>query len=254
MNEQLQTIENEKKISRRELIRRALFSTATIATARTLTEGISLNTPPVEVRPRIISKDAEKISFTSELGTDTDRQGIITITSDGKLFYEPSENPGEEFFIDGEEGSYAHRSNTIESINIAYNNGANLFDIDANDVTDMNGTVYGEHGKIPRIKFKTAGIDVDFRLPLVLDQNEAEIKIGMPDSYEDLIRYIAKLKKEGGRPLAVSTELKRGEFKPDTIYNIMLGIHQRHGIPVMMYHADPQIFEATANLITTQQS
>ena len=77
-------------------------------------------------------------------------------------------------------------------------------------------------------------------IPAVIDINEGEYRAGMPlYRYEQLVAHIAALSKECGYPLAVSTELKRGEFDAETLI-AMIDIHRKYGVPVLMHSTDQE--------------
>jgi hypothetical protein len=252
---------DERTISRRELLRRARNALAVAALAATgykLTEGISLNEPPLVLRTRSIEdmqqiskKDsnvggrralavtpegglllmAEGVRQLSEQNPEADEERFLTITPEGKLLFEPSG----EFFSPGRVFRYVHRANDVEFIHKAHDMGANLFDIDANDV---DGAVYAEHGIVPQVELRLGSLGINLHLPVVVDQNEMELKLGMPTyKYEQLVACVASLS-TADHPLAVSTELKRGNFDRATLVE-MLNIHQRHNVPVIMHPTDP---------------
>ena len=117
-----------------------------------------------------------------------------------------------------------------EGIENAYARGANLLDIDANDV---NGTVYGEHGVVPQVKISLGRLGLHLHLPVVVDQNEEQIMLGMPPTYEELLSHIHLLSTVE-RPIATSTELKRGDFTQNTL-NETLAMHKEYNVPVIMH-------------------
>lgn len=244
MREQPRPLVSEQKLSRRELFRRgrnAIAAAAIAAAAYKLNEGISLRQPPVVLKTVSVGRINEGVQLFSEVSPEADGKRPITITPEGELLFEPSG----EFFAPGREFSYIHRANSIEVIHRAHSMGANLFDIDANDV---NGTLYGEHGIVPQFDLSLGRLNIELQLPAVIDQNEAELKLGMPnDKYEELVACVASLS-TAEQPLAVSTELKRGKFELDTL-NKMLGIHQRYNVPAILYSPDPSQLEVMGNKI-----
>ncbi len=234
MNERLQYSTDEQGLSRREFFRRArnsFFGAAVLATGYRLTEGVSLNEPPLDLRTVSFGRHIENTQLSFGEISEKSEERVMTITPEGKLLFEPSG----EFFAPGREFSYIHRANSIEFIHKAHDMGANLFDIDANDV---NGTVYAEHGIIPQLELRLGKRDINLKIPIVFDRGEEELKLGMPKyTYEELVACVASLSTPE-HPLAVSTELKRGEFELLTL-NEMLNAHQRYDVPVIMHPTDP---------------
>ncbi len=148
--------------------------------------------------------------------------GLITITSDGKIIYEPESR----FFDDQKTFKYVHRGgNSFENIDKAYEEGANILDVDANHVGDV---VYGEHGIILHARF-----------PLIIDVNEGELRLGGLNTYQELIEYIAANSTED-HPIAVKVELKRGSFSPETVLQ-MLSVNRKYNIPAIIYATNPDL-------------
>jgi hypothetical protein len=245
MSEQLRPLSDERKLSRRELIRRgayALAATALAATAHRLTEGISLSEHPLILRTVSIDRMGETIQLLTANNREIDEERVMSITSEGKLLFEPNG----EFFSQGREFSYIHRANSTEVIHKAHDMGANLFDIDANDV---DGTLYAEHGIVPQFEWSLGSLGVGFKVPAVVDQNEMELKLGMPKyKYEQLVACVASLS-TAEHPLAVSAELKRGDFDRSTLEEL-LDIHQRYNVPVIVNPSEPHQLDVISNEIT----
>lgn len=208
----------EKKFSRREF---ALFGA--VAVAQVLTEGAAFNRRPTRELDNSKNIDAIELISSNVFG----EEGGTLSTSRGKLLYDPYDN----FFTPESKFSYIHRANRIVAIDEAYSEGANLFDIDINNV---DGVLYGEHGLVPRVNMHLGRRDLSFWLPLVVDVNELALKIGRPKhKYEELVEYIAS-KSGSDNILSVSAELKRGRFNESTIREI-IDIHHKYKVPVMMH-------------------
>lgn len=230
MTDHLRRIDSDYGISRREFLRAtgAFIGAAAVAYAgREISNGVRFNEPPVNVRDKSIGE----VEFRSS-GIFGERGGALSVTG-GTLLFDPSGDygidSGESFFASGKNYRYIHRANKITVINEAYEDGANLFDIDVNNV---GGVLYAEHGIILQ-----AG---NRRLPFVVDVNEWGVKFGRPAyTYEELVQLIGSLSKECGRTLGVSAELKRGVFDFDAIHQL-LDIHQRHEVPAMMHGHDSE--------------
>lgn len=218
------------KISKNAFTRRQLLAGlgglgCALATAE-LERGVMFAEPPLSIQTVLAGRVPEDTWEVSR-GVDSEYgEGVLTYTSAGHLLYEPSG----EFFFPDREFEYARRSNSADRIESAYDKGANLFDIDANDV---NGTVYTEHGIVPQVKVRFGKYLLKSHFPGVLDINEEEIKFGMPSTYEQLIALIGSLSTSKNR-LAVSTELKRGDFELSTLYD-MFAAHQEYNVPVIMH-------------------
>lgn len=228
-----------RRVEKRKLSRRALLAggigAVAAAALRKIPKDISFGKPPLDVDMIPAGRMAGDIDSSAEDGI----HNVISITPGGKLLYEPSGL----FFTPGKEFKYVHRGgNSLEAIYESYSKGGNLFDIDANDV---HGNVRGEHGFIPQGTLRIGGLHLNLHIPVVLDVNEKEVKFGMPSGYEELIAYIASLSTPE-RPLAVSTELKRGQFDPSTIEK-MFAIHQAYNVPVIMYSLDNERLVAIGN-------
>lgn len=235
---------NELKLSRRDFSRFATAIFASMAVGKGLSEladGVTLGELPVYLQSREIGA-LEPIS-TNILGLD----GNILSISDEKLLFDPSGT----FFVPHRKFDYAHRTNRPHSIGEAYDIGANLFDIDANNV---NGVLYAEHGLIPQLELELGRRSIHLKLPIVVDVNERGAKLGKPrHTYEKLIEYVASLS-DPEYPLAVSTELKRGVFDIDALYQ-MFDIHQRYNVPVMMHAPDwAQLSQVVNEIATSQQA
>lgn len=232
MTEQLPYRRLEQRISRRKLLLRSVGAAVAATSLYKLSEGVSLGTYPLEVRPVFVERFAEDVQLFSEEISEEGEEKLITITPEGKLLFEPSGM----FFAPGREFKYVHRGgNSFKAIEEAYAKGADLFDIDANDV---NGMVHGEHGIIPHVQLELGKLGINLYLPAVLDINEKEVKLGMPSTYEELVAHIASLSTPE-RPLAISTELKRGEFELSTLER-MVAIHQAYNIPAVVHSPDPE--------------
>lgn len=239
MTEHLQPNGNRKNISRRELLllgRNTILAAAGLTTINMLSDGVSLDKPPPDVRKIDGVNRFKEIQFSSEGSPEGRRQGLVTITAEHKLFFEPSG----EYFTDDREYWYTHRANSIEHIYRAHKLGANVFDIDANDV---DGTVWAEHGVIPQRDMNGRRM----KLPMVFDLNEKEIKLGMPKyTYGELVAYIASISTVEN-PLAIFTEFKHGPFEPETVSR-MLDDNQTHDVAVMMYPVETRLLEAMRTL------
>lgn len=225
MTEQLPYSSGNYEITRRDFLRAAtafVGATAVAYVGREICKGVRFNEPPVDVKDKSIGE-------VELLSSDVFGRGGGSLLVTGRtLLFDPVKGsvsePGGDFFVSDKVFRYIHRANKIDVINQAYEEGANLFDIDANNV---DGVIYAEHGLVPQVG--------DSQLPLVIDVNEWGVKLGRPaHTYEELVQLIGILSKEHGRPLGVSTELKRGVFDFDAIHQL-LDIHQRHGVPVMMH-------------------
>ncbi|MFH1186625.1 MAG: hypothetical protein V1697_00450 [Candidatus Levyibacteriota bacterium] len=119
---------------------------------------------------------------------------------------------------------YTHRAgNTIADIDLAFNEGTDLFDIDAND---FSGTVYGEHGFI--LHENIFGKEFN----LVFDPNEGELTTKMSAKFEDLIKHICLLSTPD-RQLGVKIELKYGPFNTNTVEQ-MIDILFANNVPAIM--------------------
>src|SRR5690606_16131863 len=128
------------------------------------------------------------------------------------------------------------RANDIEAIGRTYGNGAHLIDIAASNV---NGVLYAEHGIVPQFESHPGELHIKSHLPMVIDRDEEEFKLGMPEyTYEALIAYVASLDTDEN-PLAVSTELKRGKFGRGVV-SMLFDIHQRYDIPVRVHSKVPR--------------
>lgn len=203
-------------ISRRKFL---AFGGAVVLGAMPARVGIRLDAPPLEVKPVPMERENKDVRIILE---EDGSENIIRITLNGEVLYDPLG----EFFVDGTR-EYVHRGgNSIESINEAYERGTELFDVDANDV---NGVIYGEHGIIPHLDLAGLGL----HLPIIVDIDEGELMLGMPNTYEELVAHIAYLSTYG-RPLGVSVELKRGPFEPDTL-SWMIATHRKYKVPVMVH-------------------
>lgn len=230
MTEYLPHSESDYKISRRDFLRSMTVAAGAVAVAyagRELAEGVRFNKPPV----RVVDKLIGDIEMRPEriFGKD----GSILGFAGNALLFEPSQSsevdPETDFFVSDKVFRYIHRANRLDIISEAFEQGANLFDIDANN---LDGVIYAEHGLVPKVG--------DRRLPVVVDVNERGIKFGRPAyTYEELVQFIGTRSKDCGYPLGVSTELKRGVFDFDAIHQL-LDIHQRHGVPVMMHGPDSE--------------
>lgn len=228
---------DDRKISRRALLVGAAGVLMAAKAKDRLSEGISLSPPSLDVRAVSVNRADEGVQLLSEEVSEEGQEKVVTITPEGKLLFEPSGM----FFAPGREFNYIHRGgNSFEAIFESFTKGADLFDIDANDV---GGRVHGEHGIIPQVKLKLGRRSVALHFPVVFDVDEKEFKLGMPKTYEELIAYIASLSSPE-RQLAVSTELKRGEFEPDAI-DAMLAIHQQYNIPAIMHSPDSERLTST---------
>lgn len=231
MAERLRYPDDTPRISRRQFIGGVM---AAAAAAYMLPKGVSFNKPPLEVRPFVVGVTEGDLQLFSEDIFENGAENIITVTRGGKVLVQPSGV----FFTPGREFSYVHRGgNSFEAIDEAYSKGADIFDIDANDV---GGTVYGEHGIIYQAELHLGdpGVRFGFHLPVVVDVNEEELRFGMPNTYEELIAYIASLSTDE-RPLAVATELKRGEFKLGTLER-MSAILQKYNVPAIIQSPDQE--------------
>jgi hypothetical protein len=245
MSEQLRPLGDKQRLSRRELIRRgafALAATALVGTAHELREGISLSEHPLILRTVSIDRMGETMQLLTANDREVDEERVMSITSQGKLLFEPTG----EFFSQGREFSYIHRANSTEVIHKAHDMGANLFDIDANDV---DGTLYAEHGIVPQFEWNVGSFGVGFKVPAVVDQNEMELKLGMPKyKYEQLVACVASLS-TAEHPLAISTELKRGDFDRDTLEEL-LDVHQKYNVPVIVNPSEPHQLEVIGDGIS----
>lgn len=230
MKEQLPQREAEgRTLSRRALLAGGIGMTVAAALRR-IPDDIRLNAPSLEVH-RVF---AGRMPDTQLSGEDT-----ITITPWGTLLYEPSGL----FFTPGREFEYVHRgANSLEAIKRSVEEGANLLDLDAND---MHGDVRGEHGIIPQVTLRIGRQSINLHFPGVIDVNEKELRLGMPSTYEELVAYVASLSTPDN-PIAMSVELKRGEFEVETL-EMMLGIHKKYNVPVIMHSPDSERLMAIGN-------
>lgn len=246
MDERLHSLQ-DRELSRRELlgIGAALFAV----------HGTRLDVPPVAVE--LVNVDGRKGKSDHHLQRyqtitkvllsterSEDNEGPVAVTPNGRLKFETSDQV---FFYPDREIKYVHRTNDITAIDEAWEQGAELFDIDANRVGD---TVYAEHGIIPQVNIKLGKFVIRRSLPVVLDANEKEFRLRMPDyTYEQLIAHIAHLKRRG-RPLAVSAELKRGDFDVETLIK-MLDIHREYDVPVLMHSPKPNHLKKTGRAVAS---
>lgn len=219
-----------RKISRRKLLAGGIGFAA--LALHELPKDIALNKPPLDMHVVSVGRTIDDVQLFSEKISENDEEKVITVTPEGTVLFEPSGI----FFAPGREFNYVHRGgNSREAILESYSKGANLFDIDANDV---GGTVRGEHGIIPQFKLRLGRRSINLYLPAVIDINEEEVRLGMSSTYEELIAYIASLNTPE-RPLAVSTELKRGEFDLGTLEK-MFTVHRAYNVPAIMHSPDPE--------------
>lgn len=221
----------EQRISRRDLLiatRNILGAVAIATVCKKLSEGVAFNKPELLIE-LIANQRNEHTVHKLNHGADVEQQ--LSVTGDGRLLFEPSG----QFFTDEREFTYIHRSgNSIESIYEAHRMGANLFDIDVNNV---GGIIYGEHGLVPQINARLGRFSLRVALPIVIDIHEKEIILDKPKhTYESLVACAASLSTEEN-PLAISSELKRGNFDPETIEKL-LRIHQVYNVPVIMHSPD----------------
>lgn len=240
MEDRLRPSGNEQKLSRREFLGRArdaIAAAAIIATTHELQEGVSFNKPPLALRTKSIVRTGESIHLLSGHTSDSeasDGESLVTILRDGRLLFEPS---GE--FFDGTPRRYIHRANSTEVIRRTHAMGANLFDIDANDV---NGTIYPEHGIVPQYTVRLGKMGLHLHLAMVIDVDEQEVKLGMPsESFEGLIALIGDLNTTEN-PLAASIELKRGDWKQSTLEG-MFGTLKQKDVPAIIKPSDPHQFD-----------
>lgn len=191
---------------------------ALLLTEQLVTEGVSFNKPPLRLRSFTIGMDPnDDIRLFEEHINRIDDEGTIIRTADGKALFEPR-GP---FFSSDMNFLYGHRlGNSPERIEEAYEEGADLFDL---DTSVYKGIIYVEHGIV---------------LPqLVVDVNEAEVKIGMPHTFEEVIYCIASLSSEE-RQLAAALELKRGYYGEKEVRSILNTLDD-YGVPAIVSPSDP---------------
>lgn len=199
-------------------------------TLNRLERGVRLSPPKIETKPFALEDDIDTLLHQAEA------DHAISLSTEDRLFVETSF----EFFK--QKGiKESHRSgNSIKEIKKAFKKGAQIFDIDANDI---DGTIYGEHGLVPSMKLWKLKVNA----PFVLDVDEKEFKLGKPDrKFEELIRYIGKLSTPE-RPLGVKIELKRGEFNEGTM-NEMFGSLEEFNVPAVVLTRGPREFELAGNI------
>ncbi|MCL4418346.1 MAG: hypothetical protein M1365_16960 [Actinobacteria bacterium] len=193
----------DAKISRRDFIAKAALIAGTVTTlagvkkvadlieSGELEGGIRLYPPKLKV---------ERLNYTEDIMNPFMGRPLVDFDN---------------FFTENRPLDVIHRAgNTIEDINRAYPI-ANIFDIDVNDVF---GTLYGEHGIIPHIKVPI--LNLKLKIPMVIDLNEVEVRMGMPTTFEDLIKHIHSLSTPD-KPLGVFLDLKYGDFEEKTLEKLI---------------------------------
>lgn len=239
--ERLQSL-GERRLSRRAVLQlgaAVAVEALLIEGGHQLKEGVSFNKPPLTLRTVSIEKGEVYQPFLLTNDQEPDNGTHLIITSEGRLLIEPDG----QFFVDGRDFSYIHRANNVEMIQNAYDIGANMFDIDVNLVKttgikkSASGVLIAEHGIVPQVEVSIGGRAIRITLPGVIDINEKEVKLGMPKyTYEDLVAYIESLSTPEN-VLAVSAELKRGNFEPETLGEI-IRIHKKYNIPAVIHSTD----------------
>lgn len=228
-------------VHRREFLNRA-FRIATAAAAiygtHMLKKGVSLSPYPIEPHPLELNSDVITLINQAEA------EGQITsINANDRLFFEA----GNKLFGTTPDIKVAHRSgNSIEAIKEAYGKGTQVFDIDANDV---GGKVYGEHGIVPSIKIGKKRL----RLPFVIDVNEKKFKLGEPkNTLKEIVDFVGGLS-TSQKPLGVSIELKRGEFKETTMYE-MFEILKTNKVPAIIKIRSQEELEVAKRVQSSQKN
>lgn len=239
MTEHLPPLNGEQKTTstRRSFVTGLAAVAFALAADRGLSElrtGIRLNAPPLYMQTR----EFIDIELLSEIDGGTFSKSIDKQSGGRRLLFDPTG----EFFIPGREFGYIHRGgNGLEDIERAYQVAVNemeageveflLFDVDLGEV---QGKYYAEHGLIPRFEIKIGrrAIGVHYG---VVDVGEKEIALNLPDTYESVVEFVGSL----GYPFAISVELKRGEYGPDEVKDV-IDIHQRRGVPVVMQSPNPE--------------
>ncbi len=207
--------------------RKLLLGAAAIAVSIGVSEvakDLRFSPPTLDIQPRLAGRIAgigsERLFPRDDF--EGERREIITITDKDHLIYEPDG----EFFTEGREFNYNHRTNNPDFLLETYRAGANLFDIDINN---HNGTLYPEHGIIVQIGFKGLQLAA-FRI----DVNEKRFSRGLPSqTYEEIVAFVSSLSTDEN-PLAISAELKRGEVTPGKIIEIF-AVHRKYGVPVIIH-------------------
>lgn len=245
MSERLDSTEQERRPSRRKLL--ALAGAAALTWQ--LKEGISLSPPTLEVEPMIVNQTGEGVELIPIQSLEDDgSDSFIARTAEGRLAYDPSYGRADGFFVYGEEMKYVHRGgngtaaideSVAKIVAKSEHEGSarkGILDIDA---TVVDEETYGEHGIVRRFRIRFPGTDKSITLPIVLDINEKEIKFSMPSEYEALVGYIAECREKYNCELAVSVELKRGNFSPKVVYD-MLKVNKEHAVPILIHSPEKE--------------
>lgn len=237
----------EKKISRKRLLQLGAASAIFYGTRR-LEQGVKVK--PYDIHPEDFEQSSESVVAVRR---KIEEEAILASLSRPEW---PNGNPMESesnyklfvgtlkdekvLFKQHSQIKVGHRSgNSIEDIDKAHAQGIQIFDIDANRV---NKKTYGEHGWVAALGIGDKSIEL-----FVIDENEGEFKLGAP-SHEvwELVSHIGK-KSTPEWPLAVSMELKRGVFEPDSLKELF-DTFEAYGVPALINPRKSKVIEAASTV------